>query len=243
MSDNTKRRHGWGKPVFVLTLLAVPITGGWSQGANGALTGCQSAHSAADRIAACHELLRLDPSNVRALYNLGLALTLSRQYAPAESAWTRYAELQPRQFAGHYNLGLMLEFQKHYDRALGAFQSALLNAESSQQQQTSCFHIGVVQYNLHRPNTALRWLRAAVALDTTDLSAWSAAAIVAEGLRRDSEAVSYWARVAQGDPTFPRALSAKERADYEASLRRVGKQPPASIEPKESCRETGGRGR
>ena len=230
------------KSVWLVAAATLPIVQLSGQQLQGTDEACRSVATTQDAVRACYRILGNDSTNVEALYNLGVGIASTRQYARAESVWSRYVRLRPRQFAGYYNLGLMLEFQRVYAAALKPFRSALHYASDSRQEQTSCFHIGVVEYNLRRQLSALRWFRAAIAMDTTDLSAWSAAAIAAETLHRDSEAVAYWGRIAKSNANFLEALSPQERADYHASLKRVGEQPPAIVKPSGTCRNTDSEG-
>lgn len=187
------------------------------------------------RISSCTEALKADSVDPQVLYQLGVALSLTRDYARAESTWARYARLSPGEFAGHYNLGLSREARREYGAALGAFRDAIQVATNETQRQLSCFHVGVAAFNTGHRETALRSFRAAASMDTADLGALSAAALAAHSLGRDSEAVSYWEKIRAAQPNFLDSVSAGERAAYLQSRSRAGPQRPASLTESLTC--------
>jgi len=102
-------------------------------------------------------VLRTQPDNLAANFNLAKALLLAKQYPLAEKAYTKVLRIRPSMALAHLGLGQALGYT-------GRFQDALQNLEQALEQQdelspndigVAWAHKGMVQGALEQPEAAL----------------------------------------------------------------------------------------
>lgn len=108
---------------------------------------------------------RLDPDNVDALYNLGLAYVEMGRDREAVEAYSRAAELRPNEFVIHNNLGNAYNHLGDSTRAIQEWETALrLNPRAVPPR----VNLALTLERMGQTDRALRYLREAAELDPMD---------------------------------------------------------------------------
>jgi tetratricopeptide (TPR) repeat protein len=75
------------------------------------------------------QVLNEDPHNAEVYRHLGLAFFNLGNYSRAKSHWNRCVELEPQHHQTWWNLGQVNEVLNDFDKAIEAYEKAVLSAE------------------------------------------------------------------------------------------------------------------
>jgi S1-C subfamily serine protease len=176
---------------------------------------------------ACRDAIRLAPDSAEPYF---AAAGLARRDGDVDAAialYEAFAARTPDDATGPELAGWLLLERGAAERALRAFRDASRRQRAS---AGGAHGAGVALQRLGRHEEAVRQLRAAVQVAPGNSEAWGALAGSALALGRDRDAAAYWERALAIDAGyFDRRTG--ERRRWQTLVRRVGQQPPASLEP------------
>jgi Flp pilus assembly protein TadD len=175
------------------------------------------------------ESLRLNPDSASTHYNLGLALSMLRQYPDATREYEAAVRLDPNHAEAHNNLGAMLHVAGQLDEAAVHYRRALeLRPENAEARA----NLGRLLMLQGHPADAAAEFERGLALQPESVSAltglaWIRATSADAALRRPGQAVALAERARQlshgQDPQAFDALAAGYAAlgEYDAAIRAV----------------------
>ncbi len=123
---------------------------------------------AAEAAAEFRESLKLNPDNAPAHYNLGIALSLMRQYDAAAAEFQEAVRIDPEHAEAHNNLGAMLHIVGKLDEAANEYRrAATLRADNAEARN----NLGRVLTQLGKPAQAVEQFKEALAINADFASA------------------------------------------------------------------------
>jgi len=164
------------------------------------------------------------PNNVRAYYNLGLAMQKQGRLPEAIRNYNQAIRLNPDYYRAYYNLGHLMQSQGRLDEAIGYYQQVIaikpdlaeLSAEAVSAKADAYCNLGSVFASMGKLDEAISYYRQGLAIKPDDAEAYNnlglaflSAALSAEAVSAKAEA-SAKADSAQG--RFDEAVSQFRRA-------------------------------
>jgi protein O-GlcNAc transferase len=149
------------------------------------------------------EVLRADPSQVQALYALGLLHFRAGEFAEAEALMARASENQPRLAEAHYMHGCSLQRQNRIEEAFRAFTKAVASRPLFFE---ALVNRGAALLALNRQDEALVDFRAALAINPGNSGVWSNCGCILQNLHRHEEALVCFDRALALSPDLVEAL-------------------------------------
>jgi tetratricopeptide (TPR) repeat protein len=140
----------------------------------GTFIAAQTAEEAGDLATAerlYHRVMKLDPSDPAAPFNLGNVLRASGRNLEAEAAYGAAIKADPHYATAWYNLADMLDDQRRTKEAIDCLRRAL---EADPGYLDAMFNMGLMLQRLERHAEAAQWWRRYLALDAS--SSWAARA-------------------------------------------------------------------
>ena len=188
---------------------------------------CASLEPGAKRLKACRAVLRTDAQNAAAHEGMGVSLYSMGRLEQSLAAFEKAIQIDETNFAAQYGAGIAHARMGRPMDALSHFQRA---SELREEDAASRMRIGETLQKLGRMEDALGAFREAARREPKNVMTWSHMAVLASKLDRPAEAVSYWQRILHIDLTYFDKVGPIEEQMFEASLRAVGKQEPATLE-------------
>ncbi len=154
-------------------------------------------------IEASKSLIKLDPSNADAVYNLGYMYSTLKRYREAIQTFKSALELRPNFEYAYANLGNCYFQVKNYSQAVWAYRKLV---EIAPENTDAWFNMAVSHMQLKQFNSALKALRRTIELRPGYGVAYYNLAVVYMNLRDNNSARNVYKQLTKIDPSWAKRL-------------------------------------
>jgi tetratricopeptide (TPR) repeat protein len=154
-------------------------------------------------IEAFKRALRVNPNNLRALYELAKLYDKKTEYDKAIKTIKRAIKLKPKTRAAWNNLGTLYSKKTEFDKALIAYNSAL---KINSNYKDAWRNLGLVYIQKNQYNEAIKALKRAVKIDPRFKYAWNNLGIAYVKNNEHNKAIEAFKRAIDLDPNYQDAL-------------------------------------
>ena len=154
-------------------------------------------------IEASKSLIKLDPSNADAVYNLGYMYSTLKRYREAIQTFKSVLELRPNFEYAYANLGNCYFQVKNYSQAVWAYRKLV---EIAPENTDAWFNMAVSHMQLKQFNSALKTLRRTIELRPGYGVAYYNLAVVYMNLRDNNSARNVYKQLTEIDPSWAKRL-------------------------------------
>ena len=155
--------------------------------------------------------LNLDPENVVALTNLGLALNVESQYGPALKVLERAVALAPNEFEPQYILGLVLGRSGQCERAMVHLRKAM---EIRPDDDKTMVNMGINLAKTGKIEESLKYFRRAITINPRNPKAHFNYGVALSLLNKNREASQQVAEALALYPDYEQALKLQQRLQH-----------------------------
>lgn len=151
------------------------------------------------------KVLKRDPSNSQAHYNIAQIYNVRGQLAEAQWEYEATLKANPKALDARLNLGVVLYRQRQFDAAAEAFREVL---KTSPKHSLALFNLGVTLFEQGHADKAIPWLNAALREDSKRAETYYYLGLAQQKLGRLSEAGASLEKATELNPKHANAIAA-----------------------------------